>query len=472
MSGAGGGYDLAVIGAGPGGYVAAIRAAQLGLRPLLIDRDARLGGVCTLRGCIPTKALLHTADLLDDARAAASAGVVARDVTVDWAAARAYQERVVQQNSNGVTFLMRKHQIDVVQGTGSLVGAGSIRVLGADGGARTYTARHIVLATGSAPRPLPGLPFDGQRVLSSDHVLELPALPPSLAIVGGGVVGVEMASLFARLGTSCTLIEAMPRLLPGEDEELSAELQRGLRRQGVRALTGATVEDVEVGDAGVIVRVRAGDARHDVAAARLLVAIGRTPLTAGLGLDACGVTLAGAHVSVDGRMRTTAPTVYAIGDVVSTPALAHVASAEATIAVEAIAGLDPEPLDADAIPNAVYTSPEVASVGLTEARARDRGLDPVVGRFPFAASGKARVLGQGAGFIKIVAARDPAGRAGRVLGGHMVGPRVTELLGAVTMALRLRGTATDLARVVTAHPTLAESIREAAEAALGGATHV
>ncbi|MCY1082617.1 dihydrolipoyl dehydrogenase [Archangium lansingense] len=461
--------DVVVIGAGPGGYAAAIRTAQLGLQVALVERDNRLGGVCTLRGCIPTKALLHTADVLEDARHGGELGVVASEVRLDLAAAHAFKNRVVEKNSAGVGFLMKKNGVRVVQGFGTLAGPGRVRVTDSRGEVQELQTRHVLLATGSAPKPLPGLPFDGERVLSSDHALELSRVPGSLAIIGGGAVGVEFASLYSRFGSRVSLIEMMPHLLPLEDVDVSTELERSLRRRGLEVHTGAKLEDSRVTPNGVTLTLRTADGgTRTVEAEKLLVAAGRRPLTEGLGLEALGVKLERGFVPVDGRMRTSVPGLYAIGDIVPTPALAHVATMEAIVAAEAIAGLEPQPIDYAQVPSCTYSAPEVASIGLTEARARERGFDVRVGRFPFSALGKARVLDHTEGFVKLVS----DARYGELLGVHLIGPHVTELLAEAGVALRLEATVEELARTMHAHPTLSEVIHEAAEVALGHPLHL
>jgi dihydrolipoamide dehydrogenase len=364
---------------------------------------------------------------------------------------------------------MKKNGVQVVRGFGTLAAPGRVQVKDDRGEVREFQTRNVLLATGSAPKPLPGLPFDGERVLSSDHALELSRVPESLAIIGGGAVGVEFASLYSRFGSQVTLIEMLPRLLPIEDADISTELERSFRRRGIQVHTGAKLEDTRVTGGGVTLTLRTatGEVRT-VQVEKLLVAAGRRPLTEGLGLEALEVKMERGFVLVDGQMRTSAPGVSAIGDIVPTPALAHVATMEAVVATEAIAGLEPQPINYEHVPSCTYSSPEVASVGLTEARAKERGFDVRVGRFPFSALGKARVLDHTEGFVKLVS----DARYGELLGVHLIGPHVTELLAEAGVALRLESTVEDLARTMHAHPTLSEVIHEAAEAALGHPLHI
>ena len=465
-------YDVVVIGAGPGGYVAAIRAAQLGLRTAVVERRF-LGGVCLNVGCIPTKALLHTADLLEEARAGKRFGVVAQEVTLDWKAALKHKEQVVRQMTGGVGSLMKKNKIDVYNGTARLAGRNSVRVTDGDGNQTELAARNVILATGARPKELPaiGAAIDEDRILSSTGALELKEVPTSLLIVGAGAIGVEFASMYRAFGSEVTLVEMLPRIVPNEDEEISAELTRALARRGITILTGARLERVERDDAGVTATVAGGEGKQQrLTVERLLLGIGITPNTQDLGLEDLGVVLdPRGFIQVDGMMQTTEPGLYAIGDCVPTPWLAHVASAEGIVAAEHIAGRAPPPLNYDKIPNCTYCSPEVASIGLSEAEARARGYEVKVGRFPFAANGKASILGQRTGFVKIVA----EATFDEVLGVHMIGPRVTELIAEGGVALAHEATAESLMRTVHAHPTLYEALGEAAHAAAeGAAIHV
>jgi dihydrolipoamide dehydrogenase len=440
--------DLVVVGSGPGGYVAAIRAAQLGLTVTVVEKDALLGGTCLHRGCIPTKALLHTADLLEEARHGREMGVDCAEPKLDLARAHQHKHKVVRKNAKGVESLFRKNKIEVVQGRGRLAGADGARrvVVASDGGERAIDTRHVLLATGSAVRALPFLDIDGERVLSSDHILELGSVPARLAILGAGAVGVEFASMFATFGSKVTLIEMLPRVLPLEDEEISAALEKALTRRGIEILTSTGATGARVGAESVTLELKGRSLEADA----VLVAVGRRPVTEDLGLEAAGIE------------------VYAIGDIVPTAQLAHLASAEGILAVEHMAGLDPRPIDYDQVPSCTYCDPEVASIGLTEAKARERGFEVATGRFPFIASGKAAILGRSDGFVKVV--RET--RHDQLLGVHLIGPRVTELIAEAGMALRLESTVEDLERAIHPHPTLSEAMMEAARVAAGRGLHI
>src|SRR5437867_1684568 len=395
-------YDVAIIGSGPGGYVAALRAAQLGMSILLVERDPKLGGVCTLRGCIPTKALLHTADVLEEARHGAEVGVASREVRLDFPAAMKFKEKVVRQSTNGVSYLMKKNKVDVAAGFGRIAGAGRVSVAGAGGAETTYAAKNILIATGSTPRSLPGIEIDHQAILSSDSILELAEVPKSLIVIGSGAVGVEFASMFSRFGSKTTLVEILPRIVPLEDEEVSRELAASFKRQGIAVYADTRVEGVTKDGDGVEVVARgSGGKTETFRAGKILLAVGRKPLSEGIGLEGLGIETDRGYVKVDPHMQTNVPNVYAIGDVVPTPWLAHVAMAEGVVAVEHMARGETRPLNYDQVPGCTYCAPEVASVGLSEAAARDRGHHVVVGKFPFSANGKARIVNETAGVVKI-----------------------------------------------------------------------
>jgi len=462
-------FDVVFVGAGPGGYVGAIRAAQNGLRTAVVDRDERPGGTCLLRGCIPTKSLLESAAVYDAVRGAGEFGIGAGEVSFDWAGVLKRKEKAVAKNAAGVKFLFRKNRVEHVVGTASLAGPGLVEVGVPDGARRTLRARHVVVATGSAVRELPLARADGRRVFTSDDILAVEAPPASLLVVGAGAVGVEFASVFARFGSRVTLLEMLPRLLPVEDEEVSAELGRCLRRRGVECLTGATITDVKV-ENGVQMRVELpGGPPRMLRADALLMAAGRRPVTEGLGLERFpGVSVDRGFVRTDGLMRTGEAWLSAIGDAARPgdgphPLLAHVASAEGVLVADRLAGKHVEPLDYDQVVSATYCEPQVASVGLTEARAKERRGEVNVGRFPYAAIGKSAVTGTTEGFSKIVAAREHD----ELLGVHIVGALATELIHEAAVALRLESTAEELARTIHAHPTLSEGIMEAAHAAGG-----
>ncbi len=459
--------DLIIIGSGPGGYVAAIRAGQLGMKVALVEKDPRFGGTCTLRGCIPTKALLHTAELLDGSRKAADFGVLLDNPRLDLARAQAYKDDVVSKNSKGIEFLLKKNKVETIRGRARLADAHAVDVE-QSGERHTYRAQQLLLATGSVPRELPIARTDGERIVNSDHILELSRLPESLIVLGAGAVGTEFASVFASFGSKVTLIELLPRALPLEDEEVSKELERAFRKRGIVVLTGAKLTHAERTAAGVRMTVERDGKIDAIEAAMLLVAVGRAPVTADLGLEEAGVALEKGYVKVSGTMQSTVPHVYAIGDVVPTPWLAHVASAEGILAVEHMAGLAVRPLDYDLVPGVTYCDPEVASVGLTETEARHRGHDVATGKFPFSALGKARILGKTEGFVKVVREK----RWDQVLGVHVIGAHATDLIAEACVALQLETTTEELFRTIHAHPTLSEAMAEAARAALGPPIHV
>lgn len=462
-------YDLIIIGSGPGGYVAAIRAAQLGLSVLIVEKEPRLGGVCTLWGCIPTKALLHTADLLEEAKHGADVGVATREVRLDMPAALKHKEKIVRQSTNGITFLMKKNRVDVAAGFGRVAGAGRVSVTGADGAETIYAGKNVLVATGSTPRSLPGMDIDEKTVLSSTGMLDLAEVPKSLVVIGSGAVGVEFASMHARFGAKVTIVEVLPRIVPVEDEEISRELAASFKRQGIAIYPDTRVERMTRSDAGVEILARSsGDKTETFRAEKVLMAVGRRPLTEGIGLEAMGIAIEKGYIQVDQFMRTNVPGVYAIGDVLPTPALAHLASAEGVVAVEHMAGRETRPINYDQVPGCTYCSPEIGSIGLTEAKARERGYDVVVGKFPFSAIGKARILNKASGFVKIVAEK----KYDEVLGVHIVGPSATELIAEAGAALKLEATSEELVRTIHAHPTLSEAIHEAAEAVGGHAIHI
>jgi len=454
-------FDLTVIGSGPGGYVAAIRAAQLGLKTALVEKYPALGGTCLHIGCIPTKALLHSAEVLETARTAARFGVKTSGVTLDLAGVHKHKSDVIRRQAKGVEFLMKKNGITVVQGVGRLKGPKQVEVSGGAGGAQTIATRNILLATGSVPKMLPDLKVDGTRVITSNEALGLEFVPKSLIILGAGAVGVEFASIYSRFGSSVTMVEMLPRILPLEDEEVSAEMQKAFRKRGIEIRVGTKVESVKVGAKGVEVQVRSEKGGAETLKAEmLLVAVGRRPLTDGLGLEGTKVELDRGYVKVDARMRTGDPSIYAIGDLIPTPAYAHTASHEGIVAAEAIAGREPEPIDYDQIPNCTFSDPEVASIGLTEAIAKARGHKVRIGRFPLPVLGKGRILDLQEGFVKLVGDE----RYDELLGIHIIGGHATDLIGEGATALRLEATVEDLFHAIHPHPTLSEGIGEAAMA--------
>ncbi|MFM2152991.1 MAG: dihydrolipoyl dehydrogenase [Pseudomonadota bacterium] len=467
-------YDVIVIGAGPGGYVCAIRAAQNGLKVAVVDRDERPGGTCLLRGCIPTKALLESASLYDKAKEAAEFGVLTDGVRYDWSLVNKRKEKVIAKNTNGVKFLFRKNGVEHVVGTASLAGPGVVEVTKADGSKTKLTAKHVVLATGSAVRHIPIAKPDGKRIFSSDELLDIDHVPASLIVVGAGAVGVEFASVHARFGAKVTIVEMMPRLLPIEDEEVSAEFEKIYRRRGITALTNTALQKVDVLADGVEITYETkGKAPEKLKAEALLVATGRRPVTENLGLEKFkGVQLDRGYVKVDGHLRTGEAWLSAIGDIITTgprphPQLAHIASAEGVLVADRLAGRHVAPIDYErGTISATYSDPEVASVGLTEAQAREKYGKVRVGKFPYQAIGKAAVTGHNEGFIKVVAAE----KYDELLGVHIIGDKATELIHEAAVALKLEATSEEIAHTIHAHPTLAEGIGEAFHAVLGKAT--
>jgi dihydrolipoamide dehydrogenase len=461
-------FDLTVIGSGPGGYVAAIRAAQLGLKTAVVESAPRPGGTCLLWGCIPTKALLHAAEVLETSRHAGRFGVKVAAGELDIEGLHKYKDKVVTSNVKGVEYLFKKGAITLVPGRGRLAGPGQVDVAQAGGATKTLETKFTIVATGSVIRGLPGVEFDGTQVINSDHALGFKKVPASLIVLGAGAVGVEFASIFATFGAKVTIVELLPRLIPIEDAALGAELERAFKKRGLTVHTATKVEKVVREKDRVTVTASKDGKPVQLEAEVLLVAVGRRPLTEDLGLEARGVKLDRGFVEVDGLMRTAAPGVWAIGDIVKTQALAHVASHEGIVAVEDAAGHEPHPVDYDKVPSCTYCDPEVASIGLTEDEARKRGYDVVVGQFPFSAIAKAKILEDPRGFVKIVAEK----KYDQVLGVHIIGAHATELISEATAALNLEATSASLFQAVHAHPTLSEAMGEAALAVHGRAIHI
>jgi dihydrolipoamide dehydrogenase len=464
-------FDVTVIGTGPGGYVAAIRAAQMGMKTAIVERDpAGCGGTCLLRGCIPTKALLHTADLFEDLQHRKEFGILAENVALDFPAVMARKDRIVLRLSRGIeTYLFKKNKITLFKGQGRLEGAKAVVVKG-DSGETKLATKNVILATGSRPKSLPGIAPDAKTIVTSDEVLQLKEVPKSLIVIGAGAVGIEFASMFARFGSTVTVIEMLPRILPLEDEEISAEAHKVLGKQ-MTLFTGAKTEAALKSGSGVEVgfRTAAGESKT-VTADLLLLAVGRGPVTDGLNLESTRVQLDRGYVRTSHLMATDEPGIYAIGDVVALPdrlhpQLAHVASAEGIGVAERLAGRATEALDYDRVPSATYCRPETAGVGLTEAEARKRGHDVRVGRFSFGALAKPRIIGHPEGLVKVVA----EAKYDEVLGVHMVGPHATDLISEACVALRLEATTEEIFRTVHPHPTLPETLMQAAEAVYGHA---
>lgn len=464
-------FDLVIIGSGPGGYVAAIRAGQLGLKTAVVEKDDRLGGTCLLRGCIPTKALLHTADLLDRVREAGEQGIEVGEPRLDIHRAMDRKDEVVAKNARGVEYLFKKNGVERIHGKGRLAGPHEVEVEGPDGERTTYRAEHVLIATGSVPREIPPAPTDGEVILNSDHVLEMREVPESMIVLGAGAVGTEFASIFRTFGTEITLVEMLPRVLPLEDEEVSKEVARALRKRGMKLETGTKLAAAERTENGVRVTLEGTDGGESrtLEASKLLVAVGRAPVSRELGFEEAGVEIdERGYIRVDEYCRTAVPHVYAIGDVIPTPWLAHVASHEGILAVEHMAGKTVRPIDYDLTPVVTFCEPEVAHVGLTEAEAKERGHEVAVGKFPFTALGKAVIEGKTTGFVKIV--RET--KYDQVLGVHIVGVHATDLIAEACAALHLETTNAELIETIHAHPTLGEAMHEAAHAAAGHSIHI
>ena len=463
-------YDLVVIGSGPGGYVAAIRAGQLGLRTALIEKDDKFGGTCLHVGCIPTKALLLNAEVYDYFKSAKEYGIECKEYSLDWAAVQARKSKIVTKLSKGVEFLLKKNKVETIHGYARVAGPGKISVTNSKGQAQEIQAKSLVLATGSEAKMLPGLQPDAKVILTNIEILAMKEVPKSLVVIGAGAVGVEFASIFHRFGTKVTVLEMLPRAVPLEDEEISAELEKSFRRQGIAVHTQAKVQKVAKTAKGVSVEYSAGEGNPQVLEAETcLVAVGRAPNTQDLGLEKTRVKLERGFVKVDPYMQTDEPGIYAIGDIVAgTPLLAHVGSMQGIVAVTHAAGKPAEPINYQQIPNCTYCEPEISSVGLSERQAREAKQKVKVGKFPFSANSKAAILGAREGFVKIVSEE----RYGEILGVHIIGPRATEMIAEAVIAMRLEGTVEDLSHAIHAHPTLAEAVGEAAHAAVDWPIHI
>jgi len=460
-------YDVAIIGSGPAGYTAAIRAGQLGLKTALIEKDAKLGGTCLHVGCIPTKALLFNAEVFDHVKEGVELGLEnTAGVTLNWGAIQNRKQGIVDKHAKGLTFLMRKNKVDVVRGYGKLTGPaqGGIHTVAIEGGEqKSVKAKHVILCSGSVARMLPGMEPD-QQVLTNIEVLSLDQIPKSLIVIGSGAVGVEFASIYKSFGADVTILEMLPRYVPVEDEEISKELMRVYRKRGINGFVNAKVERVEKLKNGVAVTFTADGKQQKIEAEKVLVAIGRAPRTENVGIEKTKIEVERGFVKVDGYMRTAEPGIYAVGDIVAGyPQLAQSGAMEGIVAVTHIAGKPVKKIDPMRIPNATYCHPEIGSVGMSEAKAKEQGYSVKIGKFPFTANSRASIVGQHEGFIKIVS----DAKYGEILGVHIIGPNATELIAESVVALEMECTAEELANIIHAHPTLSEAMLDAANAVFG-----
>lgn len=460
--------DVAIIGSGPGGYVAAIRAGQMGLKVVLVEKDPKFGGTCLHRGCIPTKVLLHNAFVYDQVKnRAREFGIGVRDVTLDFGTVQARKDKIVKKLAIGIQYLLKKNKVVSIEGYGRIKGPQIVEVSGKE--SIEIHAKVIIIATGSEPRALSGMDVDGKVVITNNEALELPEPPRSMLIIGAGAVGIEFASIYARFGTAVTLVEVLSNIVPLEDEEISKELQAIFTKRGIQCLTGMKVESVTQTQGGASTTIRAPDGKVVKGTyEKVLVSVGRKPNTEDIGLSSVGIVPERGSIKVNAFMQTSVPSIYAIGDVVPTPQLAHVASAEGIVAVEHAAGKNPKPMNYDRIPNVTFCDPQVGSVGLTERKARERGYRVKTAKFPFQAIGKAAILGETEGFVKIVAEE----RYDEILGIHVLHSHATDLIAEACAVLSGEVTVEDLSRMVHAHPTLSEAIGEAAHAFYGASIHL
>jgi len=460
-------YDIIVIGSGPGGYVAAIRASQLGFKTAIVERES-LGGICLNWGCIPTKALLKSAQVFEYLNHAADYGIKVNGGEADFGAIVKRSRGVADGMSKGIQFLMKKNKIDVIMGTAKIKKGGQIEVKAPDGSSKTYTAKHTILATGARSRELPNLKQDGKRIIGYREAMNLEKQPESLVVVGSGAIGVEFAYFYNAIGTKVTVVEYLDRIVPVEDEEISKQLERSLKKAGINVLTSAEVQSVDTSGKLCKVQIKTAKGTETIEAETVLSAVGITPNIENLGLEETGVKTDKGRVVVDDFYKTNVDGVYAIGDIVKGQALAHVASAEGITCVEKIKGLDVSPIDYNNIPGCTYCSPEIASVGYTEKAAKDAGYEIKVGKFPFSASGKASAAGAKDGFVKVIF----DAKYGEFLGAHLIGANVTEMIAEVVVARKLETTGHEIIKTVHPHPTMSEAIMEAAADAYGEVIHL
>jgi dihydrolipoamide dehydrogenase len=457
-------YDLVIIGSGPGGYVAAIRAGQYGLKTAVIEKDSYVGGTCLHIGCIPTKVLLHHAEIYDNFLHASEFGFDVKDVKINWPAILARKEKIVTKHTKGIEFLFRKSKVETITGWGRIAGPGRVSVE-KDGKKTEIETTYTLLATGSDARSLPGVEIDGKTILTNKEILQLPAIPKSLVVVGAGAVGVEFASIFRTFGSEVTILEMLPRLVPLEEEEISAELLKAFKKRGIRVELETKVESVKKDAKGATIVFKGKDGKSEtLAAEKVLIAVGRRPLTDNTGIDKTAAKLERGFVHTNAHMETAEPKLYAIGDIVAgLPQLAHAASMEGLIAVGLMAGKEVQPFDRMKCPNATYCEPQIGSVGMTEKQARDAGIKVKIGKFPFLGNSKATILGHHDGFIKVVAEE----KYGEILGVHVIGPLATEIIAEAVTAISLEATLDDLAAMIHAHPTVWEAMGDAFNAVRG-----
>ena len=461
-------YDVIVVGSGPGGYVTAIRASQLGLKTAIVERES-LGGVCLNWGCIPTKALIKSANVFEYLNHAADYGITVKDAKMDFGAMVKRSRDIANGMSTGIQFLMKKNKIDVLTGNGKIAAGKSVIVTDASGLSTTYTAGNaVIIATGSRSRELPNLPQDGKKIIGYRQAMTLDNQPKRIVIVGSGAIGVEFAYIYNAIGTEVTVVEYLPNIVPVEDEDVSKQLEKSFKKAGVKIMTNASVESVDTSGKECIVSIKTEKGEEKISCDVVLSAVGIQANIEGIGLEEIGIVVDKGRVLVDEYYQTNMPGYYAIGDIVPGPALAHVASAEGIICVEKIAGHDPAPLDYGNIPGCTYCSPEVASVGMTEKAAKAAGIDVKIGKFPFSASGKASAAGAKDGFVKLIF----DAKYGELLGGHMIGANVTEMVAELVAVRKLETTGHELIKTVHPHPTMSEAIMEAAAAAYGEVIHL
>ena len=460
-------YDLIIVGSGPGGYVAAIRASQLGLKTAVIEKES-LGGICLNWGCIPTKALLKSAQVFEYLKHAGDYGITVNEYSADFNKMIGRSRDVADGMSKGIQFLLKKNKIDVINGYGKIKQGKKVEVTAVDGTATTYEAQHIILATGARSRVLPGLEQDGKKVIGYREAMTLPTLPTSMVIVGSGAIGCEFAYFYNSLGTKVTIVEFMSNIVPIEDEDVSKQLARSFKKSGINIMTESSVESVDTTGAGCKVKVKTKKGEEIIECDVVLSAVGITPNIENIGLEDVGIITDKGKVLVNDYYQTNIPGVFAIGDIVKGPSLAHVASAEGILCVEKIAGLSVHPINYGNIPGCTYCSPEIASVGMTEKAAKEAGIEIKVGKFPFSASGKAKAAGASDGFVKVIF----DAKYGEWLGAHMIGMNVTELIAEVVVARNLETTGHEIIKSIHPHPTMSEAIMEAAADAYGEVIHM